>query len=213
MASADSNAPSAQAPAAKVKKPRASKGSKPAPAHPPYVQMIKEAISALKDRTGSSQQAIARYIDEKYKSHLPANHKKILSNQLRNLAKSGKLVKVKASFKLSDELKKPVKPAAAAKKPVSDGIAKKPKAPSKSAKTSKPKTEVKATNTAAKPKPQVSKSSVKKPAKAASKKPSAEKKTSSSPKKPVKAVPVKKPAVSKKPKKVSAPAAKKVKKT
>ncbi|KAH9287771.1 hypothetical protein KI387_031888, partial [Taxus chinensis] len=116
--------------AVKEKKPRTSKGSKPPPSHPTYLQMITEAITALKDRTGSSNYAIAHYIDGKYKSHLPANYKKLLTVQLRNLAKSGKLSKVKASFKLpatAQLQKKPAKavepkvakPAAQLKKPVS----------------------------------------------------------------------------------------------
>ncbi|KAJ6338550.1 hypothetical protein OIU76_008094 [Salix suchowensis] len=51
---------------------------------PPYFKMITEAITALKDRTGSSQPAIARFIEEKYKkSSLPSNFKKVLSVQLK----------------------------------------------------------------------------------------------------------------------------------
>lgn len=56
---------------------------------------------------------------------LPPNFGKILGNQLKNLAAQGKLVRVKASFKLGEELKKaPKKPAAkkpAAKKPGRSG--------------------------------------------------------------------------------------------
>jgi histone H1/5 len=68
--------------------------------------MIKEAIAALKDRTGSSSVAIAKYIEEKHGKSLPANFKKMLSVQLRGSAAKGKLVKVKASYKLSDAAKK-----------------------------------------------------------------------------------------------------------
>merc|ERR1712144_141633 len=57
------------------------------PAHPPYEKMVKAALVALKDRTGSSTQAIAKYMKANY--DLP-----------ENFAKSGKLVKVKASYKL-----------------------------------------------------------------------------------------------------------------
>jgi histone H1/5 len=71
--------------------------------------MVKEAIGTLKERTGSSQYAIAKYLEDMYKTGLPANFKKILSIQLRNMTKQGKVYKVKNSFKLSDELKKPVK--------------------------------------------------------------------------------------------------------
>ena len=81
-------------------------------------QMIKEAIAALKDRTGSSSVAIAKYIEEKHGKSLPANFKKMLSVQLRGSAAKGKLVKVKASYKLSDAAKKDspkAKPVAAKK--------------------------------------------------------------------------------------------------
>jgi len=84
--------------------------------HPPYFEMIKEAISALKERTGSSSHAIAKYMEDKHGPSLPANYKKMLSIQLRGFAAKGKLVKVKASYKLSDAAKKEApkaKPAAA----------------------------------------------------------------------------------------------------
>ncbi|OEL37312.1 hypothetical protein BAE44_0001669 [Dichanthelium oligosanthes] len=74
--------------------------------HPPYFEMIKEAISALKERTGSSSHAIAKYMEDKHGASLPANYKKMLSIQLRGFAAKGKLVKVKASYKLSDAAKK-----------------------------------------------------------------------------------------------------------
>ncbi|CAL9147873.1 histone H1-like [Musa acuminata AAA Group] len=78
-------------------------GSKPsAPSHPPYFQMIKEAIVALNDKTGSSPYAIAKFMEEKHKGVLPQNYKKVLAVQLRNFTAKGKLVKVKASFNLSE---------------------------------------------------------------------------------------------------------------
>ena len=64
--------------------------------------MITEAITTLKDRTGSSQPAIARFIEEKYKkSSLPSNFKKVLSVQLKKFVKSERLVKCKNSYKIS----------------------------------------------------------------------------------------------------------------
>ncbi|CAL5069503.1 unnamed protein product [Urochloa decumbens] len=89
-----------------------------AASHPPYFEMIKEAITALKERTGSSSHAIAKYMEDKHGASLPANYKKMLSIQLRGFAAKGKLVKVKASYKLSDAAKKEspkAKPAVAAK--------------------------------------------------------------------------------------------------
>ncbi|KAI3664294.1 hypothetical protein L6452_25983 [Arctium lappa] len=68
--------------------------------HPPYVEMIKEAIVALKERTGSSQYAIAKHIEDHQKD-LPANFKRLLLVQLKKLVAAGKLTKVKNSFKLA----------------------------------------------------------------------------------------------------------------
>ncbi|CAN6240571.1 unnamed protein product [Urochloa humidicola] len=85
-------------------KPKASAGA--GASHPPYFEMIKEAITALKERTGSSSHAIAKYMEDKHGASLPANYKKMLSIQLRGFAAKGKLVKVKASYKLSDAAKK-----------------------------------------------------------------------------------------------------------
>ncbi|KAI3451471.1 hypothetical protein Pfo_008136 [Paulownia fortunei] len=83
------------------------------------VQMIKEALLALNEKSGSSPYAIAKYMEEKHKAVLPANFRKILGLQLKNSATKGKLIKIKASYKLSESGKKDktaaVKPAA--KKP------------------------------------------------------------------------------------------------
>ncbi|XP_057466888.1 histone H1-like [Actinidia eriantha] len=103
---------SAPAPTVKEKSAKATKANKPSMpkkvrAHPPYVEMINEAIVALKERTGSSQIAIAKFIEEKHKAHLPLNFKKLLLVQLKKLVASGKLVKVKNSFKLAVTAKLP----------------------------------------------------------------------------------------------------------
>ncbi|PWA62176.1 histone H1 [Artemisia annua] len=72
--------------------------------HPPYLEMISDAIVMLKERNGSSQYAIGKFIQDKYKD-LPVNFKKMLLNQLKKLVASGKLVKVKVSYKLSSAAK------------------------------------------------------------------------------------------------------------
>ncbi|KAL0379164.1 UNVERIFIED_CONTAM: Histone H1 [Sesamum radiatum] len=113
--------------AAKEKKARTTKTA----SHPPYFEMIKEALLALNEKSGSSPYAIAKYMERKHKAVLPANFRKILGLQLKNSATKGKLIKVKASYKLS-EPGKTDKPAAA--KPA----AKKPTAPA--ADTKKPRT-------------------------------------------------------------------------
>lgn len=89
-----------------------------APTHPPYLALISDAITGLKERTGSSYPAIKKYIAAHHK--LPEGWEKVLAQQLKKQAAAGKLVKVKASFKLGEELKKTVKksekkPAAAKK--------------------------------------------------------------------------------------------------
>ncbi|KAL9397297.1 hypothetical protein Peur_011550 [Populus x canadensis] len=75
---------------------------KPPSVLPPYFEMITEAITTLKDRKGSSQPAIARFIEEKYKkSSLPSSFKKVLSVQLKKFVTSERLVKCKNSYKIS----------------------------------------------------------------------------------------------------------------
>ncbi|WVY95796.1 hypothetical protein V8G54_027947 [Vigna mungo] len=69
--------------------------------HPPYFQMIADAITSLKERTGSSQPAIAKFVEDKHSKVLPTNFRKLLSVQLKSLVKSEKLYKVKNSYKLS----------------------------------------------------------------------------------------------------------------
>ncbi|KFK40182.1 hypothetical protein AALP_AA3G341000 [Arabis alpina] len=85
----------------KSKKPRKPKTA----THPPYFQMIKEALMTLKEKNGSSPYAIAKKIEEKYKSVLPENFRKTLSLQLKNSVAKGKLVKIRASYKLSETTK------------------------------------------------------------------------------------------------------------
>lgn len=65
-----------------------------------------EALLALNEKSGSSPYAIAKYMEEKHKSVLPNNFKKILALQLKNSAARGKLIKIKASYKLSESGKK-----------------------------------------------------------------------------------------------------------
>merc|ERR1712073_123749 len=100
-------------------KPAAKKAAKPkAPAaHPKYSVMIAAAIAALKDRTGSSRQAILKYVCANYKV---------------DAAKAGQHLRMalKAAIKKKPAAKKAKKPAAkkAAKKPAAKKAAKKPAA-------------------------------------------------------------------------------------
>jgi len=192
----------------KEKKPKAPKEKKPkqpkTAAHPPYFQMIKEALLALDEKSGSSPYAIAKYMEEKHKHELPSNYKKILGLQLKNSAARGKLIKIKASYKLSLVGKKDLvaKPTNAEKKP---------KPQPKAKQTTKPKSKPKLTTKAA-PK---AKTAAKKPeavakkpeadAKKAPKRKASTKKVGPGPKKPKKSTPAK-------PKSIKSPAAKRARK-
>lgn len=71
----------------------------------------------LDEKSGSSPYAIAKYMEEKHKAVLPANFRKILALQLKNSAARGKLIKIKASYKLSEAGKKDKGTAKVAEKP------------------------------------------------------------------------------------------------
>ncbi|KAG6409970.1 hypothetical protein SASPL_128014 [Salvia splendens] len=111
--------------------------------HPPYFQMISEAITEMKERSGSSQPAIAKLMEEHYAKQLPPNFKKNLSIQLKRLVKSDKLVKVKNSYKISaaEKAKKPAK--AAPEKPQSEKASSKEKKDGEKAKKTKRLSQVK----------------------------------------------------------------------
>ena len=171
------------------KKPSAPK--KPAD-HPPYSEMIKAAILALKERNGSSRQAIEKYIKANYKVGEVGSHLKMA---LKRGAASGKLQHTKGvgasgSFKLPKEEKKEKKPK---KKPVTKKKpAAKPKKPA--AKKAAKKTKKPAPKKPAAKKPAAKKPAAKKPAKKpAAKKPAAKKAA----KKPAAKKPAKKPAAKK----------------
>merc|ERR1712066_274403 len=107
--------------AADAKTKKAAKPKAPA-AHPEYSVMIAAAIGALKDRTGSSRQAILKYICANYKVDA-----KKAATQLRLSLKRGvaagslKMAKEKGKgagcYKLPDKEKTAAKKAPKAKKP------------------------------------------------------------------------------------------------
>ena len=163
---------SAEAP--KVKKVKA-----PA-AHPKYSVMIAAAIAALKDRSGSSRQAILKYICANYKVDAAkaavqlrmALKRAVAKGALKMAKESGKgagsyklvkVVKEKKAKKPKATKPKKVKKVKKAKKPA----AKKAKTPKKEKKAKKP--------AAAKPKKPKAKKATKSPAKKAAKKPAAKK--------------------------------------
>lgn len=120
--------------------------------------MISDAIMTLKERNGSSQYAIGKFIQDKHKDHLPVNFKKMLLIQLKKLVATDKLVKVKASYNLpsaaktvaATKLKKEAAPAK--KKPAAPAKTKaapkaKPAAKAKPAPKAKPAAKVARTST------------------------------------------------------------------
>ena len=133
--------------AAKKATTKAAKKSASTPAsHPPYKNMIKKAISELKERGGSSRIAIVKYIGSNFK--VSDNNAVLVKQALRRMVANKELVHASAkshgangSFKLpAKETKaaKPKKAAAAAspkkaspKKPQVKSAAK-PKSPKKS---------------------------------------------------------------------------------
>ena len=174
---------------AKTPKKKVVKPKKPA-VHPKYSEMIKQAVSALKERGGSSRQAVLKYI---VKNFNVGKDEKVVNSHLKMAlragVKNGSLKQAKGtgaagSFRLGDAAKKAdkpkKKPAAkkpAAKKPNAKKAVKKPKADKKTAKPKKAaaKKPAKSPKKAAK-KPAAKKPAAKKPAaKKTAKKPAAKK--------------------------------------
>lgn len=162
--------------AAPSKPAKKAKGKKQdAPTHPPYKSMINAAIKTLKEKNGSSRQAILKYIVSHYKVGDEKKAGSRLRLALRREVASGDIKQSKGSgasgsFKLAKDTKptpkkapkkKPAKKTAKPKKPV----AKKASKPKKPAAKKAPK------------KAAAAKKSPKKPAakKTVSKKPAAKK--------------------------------------
>ena len=180
-----------------VPAPKAKKATKPkAPAsHPKYIEMIGKAISTLKERGGSSRQAILKYIQANYKVGTGVAVNSRLKLALKSGVTKGSLKQSKGtgasgSFKLGEQQKKvakkaakpkkaaPAKKKAPAKKPAKKAVkpkAKKATTPKKKAAAKKPAKKAgdkKAKKATPKKKPAAKKPAAKKPAakKAAAKK-------------------------------------------
>ena len=86
--------------------------------HPKYIDMIVSAIKALGDKSGSSRQAINKYIVQEYKLTENNHHSAMLKQALkRGSGSNGPLVHNKGkgaagSFKVKPAPAKPAKPAA-----------------------------------------------------------------------------------------------------
>ena len=136
----------------------APKKAKAPAAHPKYSVMIAAAITSLKDRTGSSRQAILKYICANYKVDAAKAAVQVRLALKRGVAK-GALKMARASGKGAGSYK-----VVKAEKPKKVKKAKKPKA-------KKPKKAKKVKKPAAKKAKKPAKKAVKKPAKKAVKKP------------------------------------------
>ena len=92
--------------------------AKPAASHPKYIDMIASAIKALAEKSGSSRQAINKYIVKEYKLTENKHHNAMLKQALqRGTGPGGPLVHNKGkgaagSFKIKPAPAKPAKPAA-----------------------------------------------------------------------------------------------------
>ena len=171
------------APATKTAaKPKVKKAAAKKPAdHPKYAEMIAAAIGALKERGGSSRQAIKKYIVANYKVGDSVNtHLKLA---LKRSVASGALIQVKGtgasgSFKLAAKpkvAKKPKKKPAVKKAAAKKAAPKKKSAAKKAKKSAGKKSAKKAT-----PKKPAGKAKAKKPV---AKKPAAKKAAKKAPKK------------------------------
>ena len=156
---------------------------KKAPDHPKYIDMIVAAITSLGERTGSSRQAICKYIQANYKVGDNINvHVKMA---LKRGVTSGTLAQPKGtgasgSFKVVKKAELAKKKPATKKKPAAKKpAAKKPAAKKPAAKKSTPKKKAAAKKSTPKKtkKTAAKKTSAKKPAakKPAAKKPAAKK--------------------------------------
>ncbi|XP_055628792.1 histone H1B-like [Toxorhynchites rutilus septentrionalis] len=157
----------AASPAKTPKKARAPKGEgkkpkKPA-THPPVNEMVLAAIKTLKERNGSSLQAIKKYIGANYKCDV-AKLSTFIKKSLKSGVEKGSLVQTKGSgasgsFKIKSKDKTP----AGEKKPKKTAAGKKPSGEKKVAKkAATPKTAA-----VKKPKAAPAKKAVEKKAKAA----------------------------------------------
>ena len=174
---------------------QAVKAKKPAKKsdHPPSAVMIGAAIAALKDKKGSSRQAIKKYIAANYKVDI-VKIGPFLNKALKAGVVKKTLVAVKGSYKLA-KVEKPKKKKVVKKKPAKKSpkkkakkpAAKKAKSPKKAAKKAKTPKKAKTAKKAAKPaakkaaKPKAAKKTAKPAKKAPAKK--SPKKAKAAPKK------------------------------
>ena len=172
-----------------TKKTTKPKVAKKEPTHPKYSEMVISAITALKERTGSSRQAILKYIIATYnldeKAATTHVRRALVQGVVKGLLKQVKGSGANGSFRVVKQKPEPKKP----KKAV---VKKAPKKPAKKDATKSKTVKKPTTKKAAEKKSTTKKATAKKPAakKPATKKPAAKKPTA-------KKAPAKKPAAKK----------------
>ncbi|CBN77460.1 histone H1 [Ectocarpus siliculosus] len=117
---------------------------------PTYNAMVFDAIKTLKERNGSSIQAIKKSITATYPTLNFTPHQ--MRSALKKGVESGKFIKMKASYKLSAEAKKPAPKKKVVKKKVVKKVVKK-KVPKKKVKPAAKKTTTKKKPSTPKKKP------------------------------------------------------------
>jgi len=136
--------------------------------HPPYKDMIKEAILQLKERNGSSRQAIKKYLSSNFKGIKESHFDNQFNQALRRGVAAGDFTQPKGpSGPVKLQKKDTAKPAAKPAKAAGEKVVKKA-APKKAAAVPKKATTT-TTKAAAKPKaaaakPKVASTTAKKPA-------------------------------------------------
>ncbi|XP_017461911.1 PREDICTED: histone H1E-like, partial [Rhagoletis zephyria] len=146
-------AAAAASPAKPAKAKKDSSKPKAVPTHPPVAAMVKSAIGSLKERNGSSLQAIKKYIAANYKVDIE-RVSPFIRKHLKVAVTKGLLVQSKGkgasgSFKLKSKEAKSGGAAGASGKPK---VAKAKKAEHKNRATKKPKTAKPKSASPAKPK-------------------------------------------------------------
>ena len=169
------------------KSPKRGRSKSPKRNHPPYEQMVIKCIGDIKDRTGSSLQAILKYMGEEFED-LPdeAAVRRYTKAALKKGEENENFVKVKSSYKLSENGKKLYKEILKAEKEAKKSRSRSPaKSSSKTKSSSKSKGSSKSKTSSSKSKTSPSRGkktakTAKKATKAASSKTSAKNKSSSS---------------------------------
>jgi len=116
--SADSKMPAKKSPKSSSSKSSSPPAGRKKSGKPTYLEMTHNAIVALKDRSGSSNIAIGKWVlanNEHCKSVPPNMFKSRLNQAIKAGVKEGRFTKVKNSYKISSEWNKKQKAASRAK--------------------------------------------------------------------------------------------------